>query len=56
MLLLYALLYFSAVMLTLVVAHIKVRRIQNLIRKHHGKEKTKSKENQAGKEGSDTAT
>lgn len=51
MLLIYALLYFSAVMLTLLVAHIKVKRIKTLIQKHH--EKEKSKEVETGKEDND---
>lgn len=51
MLLLYTLLYFSAVMLTLLVAHIKVKRVKTLIQKHHEKEKSKKVE--AGKEGND---
>jgi hypothetical protein len=53
MLLLYALLYFSAVMLTLIVAHMKLKRIKTLIHKHNEKEKSKSKEIEASKEGND---
>jgi hypothetical protein len=56
MLLLYAILFFAAVVLTLIVAHIKVRRIKTLINRYHEKEKGKSKKIEASKEGNDTAT